>query len=76
MLRFLDSAIVIYLVEQTPAWSAKATQKVSAWLTAGDNIVVSDLIRMECLIGPLKRRDAALQTRFDRFFQALECWSL
>lgn len=36
----------------------------------GDQIVVSDLVRLECRIGPLKSDDAALLALYDHFFAA------
>jgi uncharacterized protein len=36
--------------------------------TTGDRIVVSDLIRLECRVAPLRLRDSAKLALFDGFF--------
>jgi predicted nucleic acid-binding protein len=51
---FLDTSPVIYFIEQTPVWGMKATAKIGTFLTTGDRLAVSDLVRMECQVGPLK----------------------
>lgn len=65
---FLDAGPTIYLIEQPPAWGPKATARVSALLAGGERLAVSDLIRMECRVGPLRAGDARLLTQFDLFF--------
>ncbi len=34
----------------------------------GDQVIVSDLLRLDCRVGPLKRGAMALLTRYDGFF--------
>jgi predicted nucleic acid-binding protein len=64
---YLDSAPVIYLVEQVaPFWTS-----VRARLSASDVVCVSsELTRMECLVKPLRNGDAPLVADFDDFFAA------
>ena len=65
---FVDSNIVIYLIEQPADWGSRATSRIRALLGAGDHIVVSDLVRMECRVGPLSFGDAVTLAAFDDFF--------
>ena len=65
---FVDSNIVIYLIEQPAGWGPRATRRIGALLGAGDRIVVSDLVRMECRVGPLRSGDAVALAGFDDFF--------
>lgn len=65
---FLDSSIVIYVIEQPPVWGPKAAARIGALLASGERLAVSDLIRMECQVGPLKSGDAVLLAKFTTFF--------
>jgi hypothetical protein len=55
---FLDANPVIYLIEQPANLGSKVTARVSDLLTSGERLAVSDLVRMECQVGPLKANDA------------------
>jgi predicted nucleic acid-binding protein len=68
MIVFLDTNIVIYAVENPPTLGAPATARLGAARSAGDSFMVSDLIRMECLVGPLRSGNAALEVQFRAFF--------
>jgi predicted nucleic acid-binding protein len=65
---FLDTNIVIYLIENPPVFGARATATVTTLLSAGDTIAVSDLVRLECRVGPLRHGNTALLAQFDAFF--------
>jgi predicted nucleic acid-binding protein len=65
---FLDANPVIYHVEQPPLWGPKASTRITAIVAAGEELSVSDLVRMECLVGPLKRNDTNLLNDFRTFF--------
>lgn len=72
---YLDSAPVIYPVEQSPEFSSLVDER----LTATDAVLVaSDLTRMECRVKPLRGNDADLLGDYDRFFEEAlnECVSL
>jgi predicted nucleic acid-binding protein len=64
---FLDANTVIYLIEQPPTLGSKATARVTALLAGGERLAVSDLVRMECQVGPLKANDVALRARYVTF---------
>jgi predicted nucleic acid-binding protein len=68
LLVFLDANILIYHLEANPDLGARASARLEALHVAGDQVVVSDLIRLECRVGPLKSGDASLLARYDGFF--------
>jgi predicted nucleic acid-binding protein len=70
MLIYLDSNIVIYLIEQPLGWGPRAAAKLAIAHANGDQLVVSDITRLECRIGPLISGDPALLARFDAYFSA------
>ena len=68
MILFLDTNIVIYVVEGNPAFAPKAVLRLAAAQSAGDSFMISDLTRMECLVGPLKTKNTAVEASFHAFF--------
>ncbi len=69
---FLDAACVVYLVEHTPLWFDRIEPIVRLSVTNGELLCVSDLIRMECLVHPLRLGDMALKKKFDDFFHSAD----
>ena len=65
---FLDANPVIYLIEQPINLGPKAAARVSQLLANGERLAVSDLVRMECQVGPLKANDAVLLAQYTTFF--------
>jgi predicted nucleic acid-binding protein len=63
---YLDSCIVIYLIEGNPQNRAAAEAALDAHRPT--TTVISDLVRLECKVGPLRRSDQALLARFEGFF--------
>lgn len=63
---YLDSVVVIYLVEQHPKFGPPAAQAVSR--LAPTALVGTELTRMECLVLPRRLNDAARESDFARFF--------
>jgi uncharacterized protein len=72
MIVYLDTNIVIYTVENSPILGAKADAHLIALQTGGDTLMISDLVRMECLVGPLKAGNAKMEGQFRAFFAAKE----
>ena len=70
MLFFADTNIVIYLVQQPPIWGPRATNHIDALIESGNQLVISDLVRMECLVGPLTDDDTETLALYDRFFSS------
>jgi uncharacterized protein len=69
MIVFLDTNLVIYLIEQPPVWGLRAAARIQAIQVAGDTFAVSELVRMECRVGPLAQNDVTLLAEYDSFFQ-------
>ena len=67
----LDANCLIYLIEGNPIWNQKIVARLVRAKAIGDTVGVCDLVRAECLIGPLKNRS---QSGFGRlstgFFQS------
>jgi predicted nucleic acid-binding protein len=68
LLIYLDSCIVIYLIEQPPGFGPRASSRAGKLFAAGDKVVVSDLTRLECRCHPLAAGDTATLGHFDLFF--------
>ena len=68
MLIYCDSGILIYWLDQVGPFHLRAESRMLALHNAGDHVAVSDLTRLECRVGALKRRDAAVLKVFDDFF--------
>jgi len=62
---YLDSAPVIYSVEQVPNLSAAVDVRLSK---AGLVLVASDLTRMECRVKPVREGNLFLINTFEKFF--------
>jgi uncharacterized protein len=65
---FIDSSVVIYFVEQPAVWGSKASARMSALLAAGETFGVTDLVRMECRVGPIKLGNKPRLNDFAVFF--------
>jgi predicted nucleic acid-binding protein len=63
---YLDSAVVIYTVEQVMPFADLADARLSM---AEVRAVTSDLTRLECRVKPLRQANAALLKEFDDFFE-------
>ena len=68
MIVCLDANVVIYLVEQNPLWEPKASARIAAFRSSGDEIAVSDAARLECLVGPFQTGNAADLASYTAFF--------
>lgn len=65
---YLDSCVVIYLREGTAEQKARIHERIAKAGAAGNTFSVSELVRFECRVGPLRRTDAALLADYDAFF--------
>ena len=72
MILFLDTNVVIYAVENPGFLGPKANARLIAGRTVGDRFMISDLVRMESLVGPLKNGDANLEQAYRQFFAATD----
>lgn len=68
MLIYLDSNIVVYLVEDMPVFSPQADALIASLADEGHWLAVSHLVRMECRTGAMLSGDPALLGDYDEFF--------
>lgn len=68
MLIYCDSVILIYYLDANDAYQQKADIRLTAIRSAGDEIAVSDLSRLECRVKPVQQADAQRLAIFDGFF--------
>jgi hypothetical protein len=65
---YCDSVILIYYFEGVPPFKARATNRLAALWAAGDVMLVSDLVRLECRMQPVRLGDAILLAAYDNLF--------
>jgi len=68
VLIYVDSVILIYLLDAVGPFHLRARGRITALESAGDLTAVSDLSRLECRVKPLGTGDAATLARFDAYF--------
>ena len=68
MLTYLDTVIIIYLLDHTGHFQVRAANWIAAASAAGEWLAVSDLTRFECRVGPTRSRDVQKLMDFDGFF--------
>ena len=65
---YLDSVILIYYLDHVGPFQVRAADRLAKLYAAGDGVASSDLVRLECRLGPLRSGDAARLSKFDAFF--------
>ncbi len=65
---YLDSCIVIYMMEGRPAVRQELRRKIFPPSPAEREVCVSDLARLECRLLPVRNSDAGLLAEYDAFF--------
>lgn len=68
MAAYLDSCVVIYLIEMQEPWHTHVRARLLPAAGALPDICFSDLTRLECRVGPLMRGDAEALAEYDEFF--------
>jgi predicted nucleic acid-binding protein len=68
VLVYLDSNIIIYLIEQPAQFGPRASAWVAKMAAAGDRIVMSDLTRLECRVNAIDTGDQVILAQYDEFF--------
>jgi uncharacterized protein len=63
---YLDSCVLIYALEGYSSLRQQTLSQLERY--AGDEWVISDLVRMECLVGPLRSADQLRLQAFRSFF--------
>jgi predicted nucleic acid-binding protein len=67
MLIYCDSVILMYFFDHVGPFNARATHRLATMAMAKDQIAISDLVRLEYRVLPLKTGDAAKLAIFDAF---------
>ena len=62
---YLDSCIIIYLVERHPIFASIIQSKLEALENV--TLTISPLVRLEVLVKPLREKQTALITLYERF---------
>jgi hypothetical protein len=65
MLIYFDSVLAIYLFDHVGSFNARALARLTALEAAGDRIAVSDLVRLECRVLPMRLGDTAKLAVFE-----------
>jgi predicted nucleic acid-binding protein len=65
---FLDTNVVIYVVEGHPVFGPKGVLRLAVAQKAGNSFMVSDLTVMESLVGPFKSVNTTVEASFNAFF--------
>lgn len=60
---YLDACLLIYAIEDHPVWAGAVRSALESEPNA--RFAVSPLIKMECLVKPLKTGDVAMQRRYE-----------
>jgi uncharacterized protein len=67
MLIYCDSVIVVYFFDHIGTFNLRAKNRLAAIATAGDRIAISELVRLEYRIKPIKSADTTKLALFDAF---------
>jgi predicted nucleic acid-binding protein len=67
MLIYCDSVILMYYFDHVGLFNVRAGTRLAALAANGDHIVISDLVRLEYRVKPLKNNEAAKLALFDAF---------
>ena len=57
MLVYCDSVVLIYFLEGAPHFQARAAARLATLWAAGDVVGISDLVRLECRMQPIRLAD-------------------
>ena len=67
---YLDTCLLIYLVEAHPAFGPKVR---AAMKRVGEaRFAISPMVKLECLVAPIKRGDPVLQRGYESLFLRFE----
>ncbi len=67
MLIYCDTVIVIYYYDHVGSFNVRATTRLAAMAAVNDRIAISDLVRLEYRVKPLRLNDAVKLAEFDAF---------
>ena len=61
---YLDTCVLLYAVENDPVHGEATRQRLAE--AADATLAISPLVRMECLVGPMRTGDRALRLRYEQ----------
>ena len=64
---YVDTCLLIYLTESHPQWGARVATAIAR--AGGHLFCLSPLTKCECLVGPMRSGDMALQMRYEALFK-------
>ncbi len=67
---YLDSCLVIYAVERDPIFGDRVRHAMAS--APRDTFVISPLVKLECLVKPLRTGDLVLQRYYEAALEQLE----
>ena len=67
MLVYCDSVILIYFFDHTGSFQVRATNRLASLAAAKDRIAISNLVRLEYRVLPIKNADKTKLDLFDAF---------
>jgi predicted nucleic acid-binding protein len=70
MIVYLDSVIVIYLIEGPDPFRVRAKERLAQIAAANDQTATSHLTRLECRVKPIRLNDASLLADYEAFFNS------
>ena len=65
---YCDSVLLIYYLEGAPSFQSRAATRLGGLWTAGDVVAISDLVRLECRMQPIRLGFAAQLADYDNLF--------
>ena len=68
MLVYLDTVILVYAFDHTGGFNARATNRMAVLASAGDEVAVSDVVRLECRVKHVRTENTTQLAVFDTFF--------
>src|SRR5437660_827264 len=68
---YLDACLVIYFVEKHPTYY-NVVKGLFDSLSVNDTLCFSPLVRLECLVIPLRENDTGLKIHYESFFKTQE----
>lgn len=71
MIIFLDTNIVVYFIGNPAGFGPRPVHHLGQLRAAGHSFAVSDLVRMECRVHPIRHNDMQRLSQFDAFFTAV-----
>ena len=69
---YLDSCLLVYAVEDDPVFGPTTKQRLAQAADTEDAVLaISPLVRLECLVGPMKSGDRGLRLRYEHALSLL-----